>query len=48
MASFVRRAFNVHFLKKIIAYFAQGQTLTEKNPKYETLCNYGITNSVPT
>ena len=48
MASVVRRAFNVHFLKKIIAYLAQGQTLTEISPEYETLCNYGIINSVPT
>jgi hypothetical protein len=42
MASLVRRAFNEHFLKKILAYSAQGQTLTENSPAYETLCNYGI------
>ena len=42
MASLVRRAFNAHFLKKILAYSAQGQTLTENSPAYETLCNYGI------
>ena len=48
MASIVQRAFNAHFFKKIIAYLAQGQTLTEKSPEYETLCNYGIINSVST
>jgi hypothetical protein len=48
MASLGRRAFNVHFLKKIIAYLAQGQTLTETSPEYETLCNYGIINPIPT
>ena len=48
MASLVRRAFNVHFLKKIIASLAQGQTLTETSPEYETLCNYDIINSTPT
>ena len=42
MASLVRRAFNVHFLQKILAYLAQGQTVTENSPEYETLCNYGI------
>jgi hypothetical protein len=42
MASLVRRAFNAHFLQKILAYLAQGQTLTENSPEYETLCNYGI------
>ena len=48
MVSVVRRAFNVHFLKKIIASLAQGQTLTETSPEYETLCNYDIINSTPT
>jgi hypothetical protein len=47
MASLIRRAFNKHFLKKILAYLAHGQTLTEKSPEYETLCNYGIINPVP-
>jgi hypothetical protein len=42
MASLVRRCFNEHFLKKILAYLAQGQTLRENSPEYETLCNYGI------
>ena len=28
--------------KKILAYLAHGQTLTENSPEYETLCNYGI------
>jgi IS4 transposase len=42
MASLVRRCFNAHFLKKILAYLAQGQTLMENSPAYETLCNYGI------
>ena len=42
MASLVRRCFNEHFLKKILAYLAHGQTLTENSPEYETLCNYGI------
>jgi hypothetical protein len=48
MASLVRRAFNAHFLQKIIAYLAQGQTLTENSPEYETLCNYGIIHPIPT
>ena len=48
MASLVRRCFNAHFLKKILAYLASGQTLTENSPEYETLCNYGIINPVPT
>jgi hypothetical protein len=48
MASLVRRAFNAHFLKKIIAYLAHGQTLTENSPEYETLCNYGIIHPIPT
>jgi hypothetical protein len=47
MASLVRRAFNEHFLKKILAYLAHGQTLTENSPAYETLCNYGIINPIP-
>ena len=42
MASLVRRAFNAHFLQKILAYLASGQTLTENSPEYETLCKYGI------
>ena len=42
MASLVRRCFNEHFLKKILAYLAHGQTLTENGPEYETFCNYGI------
>jgi hypothetical protein len=42
MASLVRRCFNEHFLKKILAYLAHGQTLTENSSEYETLCNYGI------
>ena len=46
MASLVRRCFNAHFLKKILAYLAHGQTLTENSPAYETLCNYGILQSV--
>jgi hypothetical protein len=48
MASLGRRAFNEHFLKKVLAYLAQGQTLTEMSSEYETLCNYGIINPVPT
>ncbi|MFZ1640715.1 MAG: transposase, partial [Candidatus Contendobacter sp.] len=48
MASLVRRCFNEHFLQKILAYLAPGQTLTENSPEYETLCNYGIINPVPT
>jgi hypothetical protein len=48
MASLVRRAFNAHFLQKILAYLAKGQTLEENSPEYETLCNYGIINPVPT
>jgi hypothetical protein len=48
MASLVRRCFNEHFLKKILAYLAKGQTLKENSPEYETLCNYGIINPVPT
>jgi len=48
MASLVRRGFNEHFLKKILAYLAPGQTLTKNSPEYETLCNYGIINLVPT
>jgi hypothetical protein len=42
MASLVRRYFNAHFLKKILAYLAHGQTLMENSPEYETLCNYRI------
>jgi hypothetical protein len=48
MASLVRRCFNEHFLKKILAYLAPGQTLTENSPEYKTLCNYGIINLVHT
>jgi hypothetical protein len=48
MASLVRRCFNAHFLKKILAYLAPGQTLTENSPEYETLGNYGIIHPVPT
>ncbi len=48
MASLVRRCFNEHFLQKILAYLAPGQTLTENSHEYETLCNYGIINPVPT
>jgi hypothetical protein len=49
MASLVRRAFNAHFFfQKILAYLAQGQTLTENSPAYEALCNYGIINPIPT
>ena len=46
MASLVRRCFNAHFLKKILAYLAKGQTLEENSLEYETLCNYGILQSV--
>ena len=42
MASLARRAFNAHFLKKVFAYLAPGQTLKEHTPEYETLCNYGV------
>ena len=48
MASLVRRAFNAHFLQKILAYLAQGQTLTENSPAYEALCNYGIIDPILT
>ena len=48
MASLVRRCFNAHLLKKILAYLAKGQTLEENSLEYETLCNYGIINPVPT
>ena len=48
MASLVRRCFNEHFLKKILAYLAHGQTLRENSSEYETLCNYGIIQTVPT
>jgi len=48
MASLVRRAFNEHFLKKILAYLAKGQTMEENSLEYETLCNYGIINPIPT
>ena len=48
MASLVRRAFNAHFLKKILAYLAKGQTMEENSLEYETLCNYGIINPVAT
>jgi hypothetical protein len=48
MASLVRRAFNEHFLKKILAYLAKGQTLEKNSLEYETLCNYGIINPVLT
>jgi len=42
MASLVRRCFNEHFLKKILAGLAHGQILTENSFEYETLGNYGI------
>ena len=34
--------------EKVLAYLAPGQTLKENSPEYETLCNYGIINPVPT
>jgi hypothetical protein len=46
MASIVRRCFNQHFLKKILAYLADGRGLAENSPEYETLCNYGIIHPV--
>ena len=46
MASIVRRCFNEYFIKKILAYLADGQSLAENSSAYETLCNHGIIHPV--
>jgi hypothetical protein len=46
MASIVRRCFNEYFIKKILACLADGQSLAENSPAYETLCNHGIIHPV--
>ena len=46
MTSIVRRCFNEYFIKKILACLADGQSLTENSPAYETLCNHGIIHPV--
>lgn len=42
MASVVRRAFNEHFLQRLLAHWADGGRLAENSPEYETFCNYGL------
>jgi hypothetical protein len=42
MASLKRRAFNQHFIERICAHLADGQSLEKSSPDYEALCNYGI------
>ena len=42
MASVVRRAFNEHFLQRLLAHLADGGRLAENSPEYETFCNYGL------
>lgn len=42
MANAVRRAFNEHFLQRLLAYLAHGGRLAENSPEYETFCNYGL------
>jgi hypothetical protein len=46
MTSIVRRCFNEYFIKKILACLADGQSLAENSPAYETLCNHGIIHPV--
>jgi hypothetical protein len=46
MASLVRRCFNEYFLKKILACLAEGRSLAENSPDYETLCNHGVIHPV--
>ncbi|MDG4562147.1 MAG: transposase [Candidatus Competibacter sp.] len=40
--SVVRRAFNEHFLQRLLAYLANSDRLAENSPEYETFCNYGL------
>lgn len=42
MANAVRRAFNEHFLQRLLAHLAHGGRLAENSPEYETFCNYGL------
>lgn len=42
MANAVRRAFNEHFLQRLLAHLAQGGRLAKNSPEYETFCNYGL------
>jgi hypothetical protein len=46
MASIVRRCFNEYFLKKILTCLAEGRSLAENSPDYETLCNHGVIHPV--
>ena len=42
MANAARRAFNEHFLQRLLAHLAHGGRLAENSPEYETFCNYGL------
>ena len=42
MANVVRRAFNEHFLQRLLAHLAASGRLAENSPEYETFCNYGL------
>jgi hypothetical protein len=46
MASIVRRCFKEHFIKKILTCLAEGRSLAENSPDYETLCNHGVIHPV--
>jgi hypothetical protein len=41
-ASLKRRAFNQHFIERICAPLANGQSLEKSSPGYEALCNDGV------
>jgi hypothetical protein len=42
MANAARRAFNEHFLQRLLAHLDHGGRLAENSPEYETFCNYGL------
>lgn len=46
MASIVRRCFNEYFLKKILTCPAEGRSLAENSPDYETLRHHGVIHPV--
>jgi hypothetical protein len=42
MASYKRRAFNLHFLNRFISMLDLDPTLIKSHPNYQNLCSYGL------